>query len=554
MKPHWSELGDRLRTICGIVAFGCLAWPTPRHTHAQGPGELTVGELQDRLSQLRQSRDEWFDPAELLDTLYYGWSDEPYLRVELAVGGKVLTCLKREAGLRRRGNGAMPDSTVLAMLAWAEAAWRGPMPPAASDAGNPFRPNRIDPTTPASSGHRAPPVFTFADRATITRIDDRFGDLDLLASLGFRAYARWGADWPAGDAGTTLSARARSLGIVSALIEDARRADAQADPASRAASAESFPTMFVRCSLADLTTGGPARLSSGSTIAVADRADGEALSSWRARRAAARALSGERRHAVAGWAPPSAPSSPGAARTQRVAAAMWIDALDGLMLGVLPGWRDLRDGTADAPPSALTDPELISAVARTALDILRLSAYLEPFHAQTAIVVVIDADAVASDDPNRWAAWIAPYLDVLSTRSSRFEIAFAGRGPRAGRLRPASGVPVRRPAAGGDVAALSQFSRLLDDDAASVPAVSVVEVLPARADDLFVAAAEDPTGTPSIAVVNWSNRARSVRIESAKRLPAMRDVITGAGVDGNREAIAMAPWQVRLLVPAASAP
>ena len=210
----------RLGMSVFIMALGCIA-PCSLSADPGASKPLDVADLQARVARLTDRVEELVGTHDLLDTLHFGWFDRPYARATLAVVVKTTTAIKREIRLRRRGNGAIADASLHAMVLWADKALDRA---SESEVDGDFRPHRLRVTGGDLGGTPSTPAFfAFVDRATSTRLHPAFGDLDLAAAIGSRVYARLDRELGTADTAALRASRASALGMA-AIVLIARQA------------------------------------------------------------------------------------------------------------------------------------------------------------------------------------------------------------------------------------------------------------------------------------------------------------------------------------------
>jgi len=477
-------------------------------------------------------------PGDLIDALYLGWFDRADRRATLACAVKTAAVLDRELKLRRLGNGAMTDADFRAALAWLDAALERACEPSARPDYRPQR-SRLDadaltrlltadplPGPPAS-------LFGVIDRATATRADERWGDFDLLACMGFhivgcsRVEARTPQNW------RTLLRRAESLGLIvttqGPLPEEWTIADSSAGRVTMSARSLPLAEMFG----ADLAG---ACEQTGELRGVCDPPGGESWGERFARRTLYRAATGCRGAVVVGWRPPKA-ESPATDAAALAALAVWVDALDGQRLGLLDGWRDLRDGSSCPYASLLTTPAVVEAVAQAALDVGYFADEVAQLEPACSDELVIRPDCLDPADPNRFAAPYATLFDKLLDGQVRVSFTPAAE-LSSGRIIDAgmADALVRGYEAGKFGGQRAVVAREADGSTAS---------------NLLVY--HGPGGR--MALANLAPAARRVRItvSSSEPVPALRDLLTGQVFSDPGGGVDLAGLQVRLFVPATSA-
>jgi hypothetical protein len=524
--------------------------------------ERALTDYQARLAAL-------VDRGDLSDSLYFGWFDRPYQRATLACAVKALAVLERELRLRRSGNGAMGDGTLGTMLRWLDDAMdRACAEPRTED----FLPDRIR-NEPAAygPGGEGPPLFGFVDRASFTRQDHWFGDLDLLACCGFRVYARPPRVASPADIRRIERQRCASLGLIETLIMEPDQA-----PDSR------YFQLRPGCLADFLQRSWSGNEGSGAdAIALIDPPEGETWAESLARRALYRGATQGDRPVVYGWEVPGGGASH-SHQSERIRAAMWVHACEGQKLALLEGWRDLRDGSRLPYAALITAPQCVETIAHTALDILRHARFLERMGRDNLLAILVDESVVDPDEPNRWSPEFARVAAALHERQIPFDLVpralagdrewwaayemalalppFAGDPGPAGREIDVHGkgqlVDVAAPAevahSGWTPARFANWVEGLLRDQFGSPRVAVLTAdgRPERASDVYVRAARDADDVLRIALVNLSSHSRSVTV----RCPGYDGVGSFVDVlDPGRELHASEPipldaWQVRLLV------
>lgn len=523
-------------------AVGSVAEAAPPPPPATGPFDPAVAA---RLAECRRRLDEFLPDADLGASLYLGWMLEPYERATLAVAVKTVAVLEREQHLRLQRNGALSAERIAAMLAWVERALDRQHESVPLD----FQPNRIHPELNlADVGNTSPAYFTFADRASVTANDRTLGDLDLLASAGFRWYA-WDAAAALTSAGAARRARAQSMGC--ALLEAPARFVGE-----RRAPAGSPDLSLQPVTLAQLFAG---EVSADGMPAVIDLPGGESLIGMLARRQLLRGVTGQPGVAAIGI---DAGGEDVLAAPQRVRAAMWLQALAGQQLGVFEGWRDARDGTLTPYPSRLGDPEYLEAVAHTALDLLRFADVVTAARMDASVGIVLPADFALTSDGNTWAPACLALLGELDATGQPFCILPATATPAVGT--PAVRVVVEpTDAPSSDLQAAREGDtwhvRVPREPAGAHRAGATMAALlesggaPATSTDIRSAGDQpviqrmSPDGRTCVAVnCAGANVAFLVRSNQPDdQNGAWTDRLTGVRLDPGP--VAMGPWQVRVL-------
>lgn len=508
------------------------------------------------LAALRQRLAVLADPEDPVDSLYFGWFDRPYGRATVACALKGVAVLERELRLRRAGHPGMTEEQVRAILAWIEDAVERA---GRQDTRDGFYPHRIRIADSSVSEAFSVPLFGFVDRVTATRLDEGYGDLDLLACCGLGVYAR--AARPALPAATwrSLLAHAAALGERVVIVEDGGGGAGFDGPSSGVEAVRMRPVTLRQLFELDPAAGGvePA------VLAVLDPAAGESWAESSARRGLYRGVLNQATAAVCGWTLPAA-KHPGAVSPAEVRAAMWACVCDGQSVALLEGWRDQRDGSLSPYPSRIADPACMEAVAHTGLDVLYHRRMLAAFAQRSPLVVLVDSSAVEAGDPNRWAFWFAALAAELHQRQIRFDVLprkWAGDSQRLtsypvavdvagpdGRSAAAyrAGVPAGTPVAGEN---LGTWAARLLGAAAPTTTVGVTDTAGQTVTDVFARSAVGQDGQQYLALVNLSGRSQRVGVHLANvRLPSsVVDAITASPVADLSKGVDFAPWQVRLL-------
>jgi hypothetical protein len=532
---------------------------TPATSQQENTVELS--ELRARVARIGERVAELAGTDDLLDTLHFGWFDRPYRRATLAVLVKTTSALEREVHLRSVGNGAIADSVLAKMLSWAEDALNRAVAPEPHSG---FRPHRLRIAPGDLSGETtAPPLYGFVDDATATRHDRRFGDLDVLVAAGLRVYPRVLGDMRGAGLDTTLFDRAEALGVAVGGVRphgEALTGSASDIPAASPSDRALLVQPLILRTALRATAESP--VGTNSTMALVDSTSRESLGAWLARRGLARGLHGSARYVIDSWQTPAMGQAPDD-RAAATAPALWIDAIEGQSLGLLHGWRDLRDGSGSLHGSLFVEPWYIETVAHTALDIIRLGPYVKTFNGVPTIVVVIEPDAVDKRDDNAWSAWTEPIWETLLQRQVRFDVVprrTLADGKLAERyrvvlsLRRADVADRRRltdridSALGtGDAPAVGAPPPLGVGDGQVAPHITVLESEGSPAVDIFVREARMADGRRCVALVNLLDRLRVLKLRGNPPLRATRDLITDELIRAPEKLVTLGPWQVRLL-------
>ncbi len=535
--------------------------------------------LESALEQARARLTRFVPTPDLIDSLYFGWFERPYRRATIALALKTVMLLERELRLRQSGNGVIRDRRLAAVLDWLDSALERATHEAYRAGFRPDR-TRFDPTAiltaPRSvDAGASPPRFAFMDRSSATRYDRTFGDFDLLACTGMGAYGLGPRIAVFADRDDGLGGRSQALGI-GVVVQTT---------GTESPSASWFAIQPL--TLAALLATPDRAPGSSPVLAASDPPGGESWGASLARRSLLRVVTPGQSVVVTGWAPPrrtagtavprvaraSCPCSSGAPAPSATRLAMWVHALAGQQLGVIEGWRDLRDGSRLAYASLATHPDQVETMAHTALDLLYYAGQLGAFRTQAPVAVVIDASAVRRQDPNRWSPEAADLFDTLLNRQLLFDVMPDSRAVRAGFLKEYRVVLVAVDGTGGWPIASAVGETVAHARSGSLADLRrYVESLPEpmvsrdlRAPTAFVAYDPDgrvasaclvfngraADGEPCFAVANLQARRRTVVIRSTSYPgnPLFRDLLTNEPVAAGRDQVQLAGHQVRLFVP-----
>lgn len=556
-RPTARGLTWKTRLPVMAVVFACAFSPQASPGQPQPDDPANVEQLASQVEQIARAVDQLAEPSDLLDSLHFGWFDRPYARATLAILVKTTSILERELHLRRVGNEAISDERVRAMLTWCR---RALAQVSSAEADDVFRPHRLRVTGEELARLSVmPALYSFVDTCTSTRHDDEHGDLDILAAIGMRLYPRLSRAIRslAGDDPTI--ARANKLGMATievrtqgrhTLGSQALSVRASGQAAHHARRTAGNALLVQPKSLRDLLSGQarpPDQMEGAPAIpAIVDVVDGESWAASLARRAAARGATQLRRFVAAGWTPPRATGSQ-PNRLKEVVAAMWVHAFEGQSVGLVRGWRDLRDGSGSHYDSLLTDPAMLEAVAHAALDILRVGKRIRDLEGARDLAVVVDGSAIDDTAPNRWAAWIEPLWQGLADRQISFDVV-----PTNGRGSDVRGtyrqvVTVKRSDETRIDELLLGVQRQLGKQTDGRDVWRVLEDSGQPARGVWLRSGRDAQSRATIAIANLTDHPRRVRL-SGRAVPREAiDVIADETVmlDGNP--LALAPWQVRLL-------
>lgn len=538
MKRAKFGLVVGLRSSKQIVVFAMMPAMAPGAL-AQQPDRppSTTQQLSARITQLRSRVTQLAGRDNLVDTLHFGWFDRPYARASLAVLVKSAAILQRELHLRELGNGAMADDQVRTMLQWADhAVERITSSYLPSD----FRPHRLLVTgADLASPSATPALFAFADAATATRHHPVFGDLDLLASMGLRVYARVAQTFDPLHRQTDWAHRANKLGMATVLLEETHNPSESVKTGTPAHTL----TLRVMTLRAMLTQRCDSYERPGRAVAVLDSVEGESWADSLARRALARGALARPRFLVAGWRPPCIDRR-SADDPALIEAAMWVHALEGQSLGVVRGWRDLRDGSPSPYRSIAVHPARIETLAHAALDILRAAPIVTSFRTMPRLALVVTSDAVDLDDPNAWAQWIEPVLSVLLERGIRFDVVPQHASDAAANRYPVVFAPQRDH--------VGNLDELLDKLVALLaaegdPPATLIESDGSFASGVWVRHARTAEGARCMAIANLTRRHRELKLPASQGFGSWRDILRDEGFVSTSLSCSFDPWQVRII-------
>jgi len=551
-SSFWDRSARGSAVLIGFVVLLC-AYPHPATAKGDAGNALDDAQLDTRVAHLRDRVDQLAGRDDLLDSLHFGWFDRPYARATLTILVKTTGVLEREARLRQRGNGAVADIVVRDMLLWAEDALTRV---AQSESDATFRPHRQRVTGINLTGTSATPaLFAFVDRATTTRYNGSFGDLDLMASIGFRIYARLDRDLGSEETMTVRADRANALGMATVVLQvpasTGNRSSSELGSGYIPIEAAGAHALTVKpLTLRNLLERTPAStIDARSAIAVVDPPCGESWASSLARRALARGASGSDRYVVDGLPAPSVAGSEDT-RLGATAAAMWVYALDGQSLGLLRGWRDLRDGSGSPFPTVTTDPALTERIAHTALDLIRFGDVVSSLRSQPHLAIAVGFDAIDPDNENGWASWTEPFWSALIERQTPFDVVNAATASAGVSARYPVIFPLQRDDVEDMNSTLVRLERRLVQEVPLDDRVTARELDGRLADDAFVRAGQTPGRGPCIAVANLSNRERHLKLGGGPELGPSRDAISGEYLGQADKSFSLSPWQVRVLRPA----
>ncbi len=537
-----------------LAAAAVVLWSAVSVARADGGGDLA--QLKERVGGLREQVTDLAGEDDLLDTLYFGWSDRPYARATLAILVKVAATLDREVDCRGHGNGKIDDATVESMLGWADDAIQRVIH---AEPTNDFRPHRIGITwRQLLEGTGMPPLCGFLDGTLLTSKDPAVGDLDVLASLGQRFYARpIGSRLEHQDPDLTAQ-RAEALGMT--VFDITPLVDRSAwkcgnhwlfmDPLWRERGryvAFTRPAWLLRWDRTRFPDD-PRLLP-----AVEDAKDGESLAASLAHRAMLRGVMAMPTYAAYRWTPPKLEAAPQHAPAA-LTAALWVQALEGQRLTLVDGWRDVPDENEPRAVCMFLNPARADTIAHTALDLMRNADFVRAFDGTPLLALAVGEDAVTyeTDNPKReagWSDWTEPIWTGLLSRQVRFDVV---------RWEPPNEKPkppyrwvfhleqASHPMGGSTLERIEGGLAQLRDH---VYRLTAREMDGAIARNMFVRVGRTPEGKACAGIVNLSDRSRVLKLRGKPAIGPSRDVISNREIPEPDQRLEFEPWQVRLLWP-----
>ncbi len=411
-------LRRRLPIRLGVVALG-LGCALGNSAQAQPMG---VQHLAQQILEVEQKLAPLVPEQELADSLYWGWFDRPYRRATIAAAIKTARVIKYEQRLRLRTRGSFSDAQLQGCFDWLSLGLvQATLSPRWAD----FYAHRVkvdwvpvfdteNSHPERSSGLR---LFGFVDRSSATSHDPQFGDLDVLAGLGFRIVGVPPREAHDFSTNSVFGQRAAALGIH--LVQFAG-ADIQGRDSTT--SSESEANELWSGTLSDfMNPGSIAAVRKIGPVAIGDRPRGELWAESLARRGLYRGVLGCANVVVSGFRPPRMPHE-GTQLAEQFALAMWMHALDGQSLALIEGWRDLRDGSASPYPSLGPEPKVIESIAHTALDLLYHRNVVKAFAQPVRVAVLVPDSAIRERDENRWSKPFARLFAALVDAHIRFDV------------------------------------------------------------------------------------------------------------------------------------
>ena len=266
-----------------------------------------------------------------------------------------------------------------------------------------------------------------------------------------------------------------------------------------------------------------------------------------ARHGLARGISETSRFVTDGWTLPHG-VEPRSRQPFEISAAMWVAALDGQSLGLIRGWRDLRDGSGSPYASLLTRPAATEAMFHTALDLIRHGEYVKAFRKVSSIAIAINEDAVDAHDDNRWAIWIRPVWEALANRQITFDVLPAPAVTAATGSRYVAVVEIDRPSLNREEL-LVRIERVAANLNGGERRVRIVGVDGTMAEDIFVRLGLTPNGKQCIALCNLSDRSQVARLVGRTESEELQDVLSDALVSPSQGEVRLSSWQTMVLWP-----
>lgn len=538
MKNHKTKkLMMRSFTVMveAVVLFAVFSSPAYCQ-YDDGNQRFSAADIRLALDRIRATTISWYDANDLLEGLFFRHFERPQLRTRIALIHKTVATLEREARFRTRGNAAVHDNNVERMLTWLDAIagdvaiWS--MQP-------PLIPHRIFIPHEAIVKGTTPPLFGFLDRATATRSSLRFGDQDLLACLGFRTLG-WSPEKPLAIAPEhERIARARQVGLqVIYIINGSATTDA------------AIGTLCLReINLHQAVQPDQTESSKNSTtqvnliVALRDPPNGESWGGSIARRSLARTLSGNGVAHILAWHPPQLPTG-----ESPLVDAMWLHSLMGQRVAMLTGWRDSRDGLADAVPSTFTNPARIETISLTAMHLLLsgvdISWEKQAHTLKSDIALVVDSSAVQSTVRNTWSPWAEKLFNQLLARQISFDV-YPANANFAQLKRDYRFVIQLDPETADQVATLAETALINARD----ERLRVVLSTGAEASNVWCnPVALTDNSRVCYVVANLSEVARNLSLKDAKHQGVYVDLLTGEPISDPAAGSLFMPGQVRVLL------
>jgi hypothetical protein len=524
-----------LIALGGLLAASALQ-PTP--THAEQPVDLAlvVQRLDTRLSELVDPR-----PEALLDSLYFGWFDQPYERATLAITVQTVELLKQEAAAREQGARKLTDIDVDRLVAWTDEALNRVRRPRQVDG---FRPNRVRITLSALLDRQNDPLplLGVVLSQEVSEGSAAVGEFDLLVSLGFRVVGIPTRSSASLDYQDRLRERADALGVALVYVDPSGR-NVPA-PISEPPTWQSVPMHSLVSQVFDVGEGGTAYPS------LSDPPGGESLASSLARRALWRGAT-RRVFPVAAWRPPlRPPQAPDSAAW--IPLTMWIQAAEGQALTFLEGWSPPRAGSTQpsAGSNPTFDPEALEAAALCSLDLLQNGERIRAFMKRPYLAVVVGPDAIDPNDKNRWADWTEPVWEGLLDLQVPFDVipsaTMQGRSASQGYDLI---FQLERPATPNPELALLRLKYKLAVLPSYMRRLTARDAFGLVADRVWIRGRSIGDERSCVALANLIGKRRTLRLRGGPALGPMRDLRTGEKIPAPSDGVVMEPYQLRLLWP-----
>ncbi|UCF34676.1 MAG: hypothetical protein JSV78_05100 [Phycisphaerales bacterium] len=507
-------------------------------TRAEQPVDLAlvVQRLETRLSELVDTR-----PGALLDSLYFGWFDQPYERATLAITVRTVELLKQEVAARQQGARKLTDTDVERLVAWTDEALNRVRRPRQDDD---FRPNRVRITLSALLDRQNDllPLLGVLLSQEASTSSAAVGEFDLLVSLGFRAVGIPTGSSTSRDNPDRLRERADALGVALVDVDPSGR-DVPA-PISEPPTWQSVPMNSLVSQVFDVGEDGTAYPS------LSDPTGGESLASSLARRALWRGAIG-RAFPVAVWKPPlRPPQAPDSAAW--IPLTIRIHAAEGQALTFLEGWSPpVANSTQPSAGGNLTfDPEALEAAARCSLGLLQNGERIRAFMNRPYLAVAVGPDAMDPNDKNRWADWTEPVWEGLLDLQVPFDvISSAAMQGRSASQDYDLVFQLERPATANPELAFLRLKYKLAVLPGYMHRLTARDASGLVADRVWIRANSIADGRSCVALANLTGMRRTLRLRGGPALGSMLDLRTGEEVLAPSDGVVMEPWQLRILWP-----
>jgi hypothetical protein len=528
----------RLATLIASAVWLSAFVVQPTLTRAERPADLAlaVQRLETRLSELVDPR-----PEALLDSLYFGWFDQPYERATLAIAVKSVELLRQEVIAYEQGARERTDADVEQLLAWTDKALNRVKRPRQDDG---FRPHRIRVTLSNLLDRQNDPLPLFGVLLSQQPSNGSaaIAEFDLLVSLGFRVAGMPTGSNTTWDFPERLRERADALGI--ALVGVDRSGG---EVPARIADPPTWQSIPMHSLLSQAFAVGEDGTAYPS---LSDPPSGESFASSLARRALWRGAVGSV-FPVAVWRPPlKPPQAPDSATW--IPLTMWINAAEGQALTFLEGWNFQLGGATQ--PSASSnptfDPGSLEAAARCSLDFLQDGKRIRAFTQRPYLAIAVGPDAIDPDDKNRWAGWIEPIWDGLLDLQVPFDVVpLPGTQERSRSQDYDLVFQLDRPAATAPRLALLRLKYRLAVLPRYMHRLTARDASGRVADRVWIRGRSIGEERSRVALANLTDQRRTLRLRGGPALGSMRDLRTGEGIPNPSDGVVMEPWQLRLLWP-----